>query len=250
MLLREPPPTQADLRFRVLGFPVRVHPLFWIVTLLLGLNGKSTPPAEIAIWMVAVFVSILVHELGHAVMQRRFGGRPWITLYAFGGLASCDDCDRSTRSQILISLAGPVAGFLFALLIVVLVRLSGHQIGWYWPDSGIERGFMMLLLPSWQPFESQPLNELVFFLLFINTFWGCVNLLPIYPLDGGHISRELCQIGQPRGGIILSLQISALCAGAMAIYGLLSSGLYMALFFGYFAYTSYRTLKAYQENVW
>ena len=44
MLLQDPPPTQADLHFELFGFPVRVHPYFWLIALLLGLNGSSTPP--------------------------------------------------------------------------------------------------------------------------------------------------------------------------------------------------------------
>ena len=114
MLLTEPPLSQGDLHLRLFGIPVRVHPLFWVVTVIMGLRGgdeKGTPPAQLLIWVAIVFVSILVHELGHAFLQRRFGGRPWITLHGFGGLASCDDDDSSPRSQILIALAGPVAGF-------------------------------------------------------------------------------------------------------------------------------------------
>ena len=65
--------------------------------------------------------------MGHAFLQRYYGGHPWITLYSFGGLASCNDCDRSPRSQILISLAGPVAGFLLAGLVIVVLRLTGHS---------------------------------------------------------------------------------------------------------------------------
>ncbi len=251
-MLSEPSPTKADLHFRVLGFPVRVHPYFWLIALLLGTHGRS-PPAEVLVWIVALFVSIMVHELGHAVLQRRFGGRPWITLTAFGGLASCDDCDRSTRSQILISLAGPGAGFLLALLITVLIRLSGHQIGWLWLGSEPTFPGVQMTMPFatiyWQPFESRLLNILIYYLLFINILWGCVNLLPIYPLDGGQVSRELCQINQPRQGIILSLQISMVCAGLMSIFGLLMFGeLFLVLFFGYFAYASYRTLRAYQAS--
>ena len=250
MFLADPPPTQADLHFRLLGFPVRVHPLFWVVAVLLGLNGTSTPPVEVLIWVVAVFVSILVHELGHAVMQRRFGGRPWITLYAFGGMAACRDCDRSTRSQMLISLAGPLAGFLFALLVIVSIRLSGHTIGWLWAQGVEVSSFIWYFLPQWQPFESWHLELFIRQLLFINIFWGLVNLLPIYPLDGGQISRELCQIGQPRAGILLSLKISVVFAAMMAVFGLLNSGLFLGLFFGYLAYTSYRTLQAYRQSLW
>ena len=74
---------------------MRVSPWFWVITVLLGLNTDGqTPPLELIIWIAVVFVSILVHELGHAFTQRHFGGQPWITLYGMGGLASCDDCDR------------------------------------------------------------------------------------------------------------------------------------------------------------
>ncbi|MEO2046375.1 MAG: site-2 protease family protein [Pirellulales bacterium] len=260
MLLREPSPTQADLHFKLFGFPVRIHPYFWLIAVLLGLRGSSTPPAQLMTWIATLLVSILVHELGHAFMQRHFGGRPWITLYAMGGLAACDDCDRSTRSQVLISLAGPVAGFLLALIVVMGANLTGHLVGfiapWIKPSLemlGMEK--VVLLATSmgtiyWFPFESNNMNHLISGLLQVNILWGCVNLLPIYPLDGGHVARELCQFWKPRQGIILSLQISMFCAAGMAILGFLSSGLFIALFFGYFAYMSYRTLQAYQTSAW
>src|SRR5262245_31536533 len=129
-MFQEPGPSSGDLHFRLFGIPVRVSPMFWLVTVLLGLRTDgATPPAELLIWIVVVFVSILVHELGHAFAQRRYGGRPWITLYGMGGLAACDDCDRRTSSQILISLAGPAAGFLFALAISVALMVSGRPVG-------------------------------------------------------------------------------------------------------------------------
>src|SRR5204863_121738 len=133
MLLVEPPPSQGDLHFRVFGISVRVSPWFWIISLLWGVNASKDPkgnsdPLNTLIVVAVVFVSILVHELGHAFVQRRFGGRPRITLYALGGLASCDDCDRSPRSQILISLAGPAAGFAFAAILLASIRLSGRQV--------------------------------------------------------------------------------------------------------------------------
>lgn len=254
MLLREPPPTQADLHFKLFGFPVRIHPYFWLIAVLLGLRGSSTPPAQLMTWIATLLVSLLVHELGHAFMQRHFGGRPWITLYAMGGLAACDDCDRSTRSQVLISLAGPVAGFLLALVVVVAVWLAGHAIGVQLPWMKSPLGLVEIATPlatiHWLPFESSNMNYLVGNLLWVNILWGCVNLLPIYPLDGGHVARELCQLWKPRQGIILSLQISMFCAAGMAILGFLSGGLFIALFFGYFAYMSYRTLQAYQTSAW
>jgi stage IV sporulation protein FB len=263
MLLTEPPPSPGDLHFRLFGIPVRVHPFFWVVIGLMGLSGggeDGTPPAELVSWVAVVFVSILVHELGHAFLQRRFGGHPWITLHGIGGLASCDDCDRSPRSQILISLAGPVAGFAFAALTVAAIRLSGHVVGIARPGGipfeqlGIEsaRGFSLFgLILYWQSFASDAMNSLVHNILFVNVVWGLVNLLPVYPLDGGRVSRELCTLNHPRRGIILSLQISIGVALAMAGVGLLVwQSVFTMLMFGYLAYINYQTLQAYQQHRW
>jgi Zn-dependent protease len=266
MLLGEPPPTQADLHFRLFGFPVRVHPFFWIVTLLLGMGGGPAEPVEVLTWVVVVFVSILVHELGHTFVQRYFGGHPWITLYSFGGLASCGDCDRSPRSQILISLAGPVAGFILAGLVIGAVAISGHVIG-FTLTRGNETGPLMQSLMEtldmdgivmqpltafaayFEPFHSDPLNHVVADLLQINILWGMINLLPIYPLDGGHIARELFTLGNPRSGMVQSLQLSAGAAALVAVYALTKGDFFLCLMFGFLAYGSFQTLQQY-KNRW
>jgi Zn-dependent protease len=263
MLLTEPPPSQGDLHLRLFGIPVRVHPFFWVMAVVMGLGGggdDGTRPAELLSWVAVVFVSILVHELGHAFLQRRYGGHPWITLHGIGGLASCDDCDRSPRAQILISLAGPVAGFLFAAAAVVAIRLSGHVVGVArqgeipFDELGITsaRGFSLFgLVLFWKTYASSAANTLVHNILFVNIVWGLINLLPVYPLDGGRISRELCTLSHPRRGIVLSLQISIGIAIAMAAVGLLVwQSWYTALMFGYLAYINYQTLQAYQQNRW
>jgi Zn-dependent protease len=257
MLLTEPPPSQGDLHFRVFGIPVRVHPFFWLVTVVMGLSGgkEGTPPAELLIWVAVVFVSILVHELGHAFLQRRFGGRPWITLHGIGGLASCDDCDRSPRSQILISLAGPAAGFLLAAIVVAIVQSSGHALGWIRDGQFLPAGTsgfgVFGVIVYWDAFAAQAANSLLRNILFVNIIWGLVNLLPVYPLDGGRISRELCTLKNPRRGIVLSLRMSIVTAVLMAAIGAISwQSPYTALMFGYLAYLNYQTLQAYRENRW
>ena len=81
---------------------MRIHPFFWIIVLILGLDfDRRTPPEEVIGWILAVLVSILIHELGHAVVQRRYGGHPRIILYGLGGMAVCNDCDRSSRAHSL-----------------------------------------------------------------------------------------------------------------------------------------------------
>ena len=235
MLLGEPPPTQADLHFRLFGFPVRVHPFFWLVTLVLGMSGGPADPLVTLIWIAVVFVSILVHELGHAVVQRCYGGHPWITLYGFGGLASCDDCDRSPRAQILISLAGPFAGF-FQAGFVVSILIAMQRI----------RRFELDWVPViWVPFGSQ-LDLALLFLLFVNIAWGLVNLLPIYPLDGGRIAREVFTLVNPRAGIVQSLQLSAGAAILVAVYAFTRQLYFMCILFGFLAYGSFQTLQMYR----
>jgi stage IV sporulation protein FB len=260
VFLAEPPPTQFDLHFRLAGTPVRIHPFFWVSTLILGISGGGrTPPAELLVWIVAVVVSILIHEFGHTIAQRLYGGHPRIILYGFGGLAVCSDCDRSTKSQILISLAGPVAGFLFAAVVLLAVRAVGHRTGILWGSEvplgalGLKSARVMSILGMsfyWQPFPSENVDHMIGNLLWINGLWGAVNLLPIYPLDGGHVSRELCQLGQPRQGIILSLQISMVAAGVMVLVGLSWRSWLVPIFFAYLAYSSYRTLEAYRASQW
>jgi stage IV sporulation protein FB len=259
MLIGEPPPTQADLHFRLFGLPVRIHPFFWIATLLLkmGGSGKDSEPLDVLVWIGVVFVSILVHELGHAVMQRRYGGHPRITLYSFGGLASCEHCDRSPTSQLAILFAGPLAGFLFAAGILLVIKLTGRDCGVVITSQAEEllathHAFPVNLVGNlyayFQPFMSPVLNPIVYYLLYVNIAWGFLNLLPVYPLDGGQIARELFTLGNPRTGIVLSLQLSIGVAVLLALYALSRDSFYLCLMFGYLAYASFQTLRMYRAH--
>jgi membrane-associated protease RseP (regulator of RpoE activity) len=237
VILNEPPRSPYDLNFNLLGIPVRVHPMFWLVAVLLGIRGNEDP-VPILMWVGVVFVSILVHELGHALTARWYGWEPWITLHGFGGLASYQSTLHDPASRIIITLAGPVAGFVFAAAIVAGIAVSGHQIRIGWPD------FVLPVL--FEPYESRPLNLLIIDLLYVNIFWGLVNLLPVYPLDGGQISQELFQLANPRDGLRQSLWLSLVAAAVIALLSYVRLGdLFLALFFGYMAYTSYITLQAY-----
>jgi stage IV sporulation protein FB len=244
VLLGEPPRTQYDLNFSLLGIPVRVHPLFWLVALIMGSNRTGVP--SVLSWVAAVFLSITVHELGHALAMRAHGFRPWIVLYGLGGVTACDQGDISRRDsqplgQFLISLAGPLAGFLLATLLVLGVALAGFGQRIFFVDPW---GLMpVVLLPNLR--ATLLLNDI----LFICIIWGVVNLLPVYPLDGGQIARELLLMLNPREGIRWSLWLSVVAAAGMAAFGLLQwQSWFVAFFFGYLAYTSYATLQVYNSH--
>jgi len=261
MLLGEPPATQADLHFSIFGFPVRVHPYFWLVSLFMGaggFGGGKVDPKDVFVWVVVVFVSILVHELGHATMQRFYGGRPWITLYALGGLASCNDGPRTAGRRILILLAGPGAGFLLAAVVIAVIKASGHQFG-VTTMSRLEESLFQVSNPDgvglvgpviayYEGFRSPMVNEAIRQLLWVNILWGLVNLLPVFPLDGGQISRELFNVANPRYGATQALQLSAGTAVLIAAYAILNKQYYIAAMFGYLAYSNFQTLQFYRNR--
>ena len=89
----------------------------------------------------------------------------------------------------------------------------------------------------------------VAFLLTINIFWGIFNLLPIYPLDGGQVSRELCTlVMRPDRGIVVSLWISIICcalaAGLMWVW---THSIWNLVLMGALGVNNYQTLEAYRR---
>jgi Zn-dependent protease len=243
--LGEPPRTQADLNFPLFGIPVRVHPLFWLMAVILG-AGSNRDARGLVVWVGVVFVSILVHELGHAVAMLHYGMYPWITLHGFGGLTSSNPSYRSgshsssTGAQVLISLAGPLAGFLLAGLVVGVLYLLHHEVV-------LLRGGPLGVWFGFEGFPSLELSEFFYDLLMVNIFWGILNLMPIYPLDGGQIARELLAAFNPRLGILQALVLSTFTAVALALIAIIYwKSLWTGLFFGYLAYTNYAILRAYQ----
>lgn len=239
MLLNEPPPSPGDLNFSFLNIPVRVHWMFWVMGLLLGgAGGGDRSGRTLVVWVVAVFVSVLVHEMGHALVIRALGVQPWITLYGMGGLTSHQGGRFPPSTQILVSLAGPVAGFTFAAIVVLLIKASGYEIEFYF-------GWPKLIRWEFGGFTNLGLLELCHDLLFVNIWWGILNLLPILPLDGGHITNETLNICHPRGALEISLWVSVIVATAMAATGLLSQPMqwFRVLLFGSLAYSSFQMLS-------
>ncbi len=245
-LFAPPPPTRYDLRFTVFDTPVRVHPLFWLVALLFGASTNNL--VYILIWVLVVFISIVVHELGHAFVFRRYGRPSYVVLHAAGGLTvpeparwgnSWANVSLRPGQEILISLGGPCAGFLFASLVMLGVVASGGLIL-------VSRVFYIFPMPTaLLPTTNDIANLVVMDLLWINIFWGLINLLPVYPLDGGNIARYLLLKLDPLYGIRTSLWISVVAAGIIAVFGLLLlRSIYFALLFGYLAFQSYQVLSS------
>jgi len=166
----------------VLGIPIRVHVTFLVLLALLSFSEASRAGARAGmsslLFMVLLFSCVLLHELGHCVVARRFGVViTSITLYPFGGIAVLNEIPREPAREILIAIAGPIVNFLIA---------AGLYLG---------VGF---LRPS-EPLHSLSLDPagLLGGLYSANLTLGLFNLIPAYPLDGGRILRGLLAIRMP-----------------------------------------------------
>ncbi len=234
VLVFEPPRTRYDLSFRLAGFPVRIHPAFWLIAALLGFDAEQFDAIELLLWMLVVFVSILVHELGHALAVRKFGWDSRIILYHLGGLATMEspresflgnDEELSPRARILIYAAGPAAGFLLAAVVIgglfaapIHFQVTRHSTLGLWFRHDYDRGHYPLPVSKLEEAPNaveaedartggealsdyarhRRLGTLIDALLYVNIFWGLMNLLPVIPLDGGQITRELLCLRNPR----------------------------------------------------
>ena len=243
-MFQAPPPTQFDLRFSIAGVPVRVHPLFWLIVLLFGSTGALI---QIPIWIFVVFISILFHELGHAMAFRFYGIHSQIILHGMGGLTvpeatpwgtSWANVSPSPKQEIIISLAGPFSGFLFAAITMAVVFFTGGTL-----HTSMLFGFIPLPLTA--TFNWQILSIFVTMLLYVNIFWGMFNLLPVFPLDGGQVTRNILIQYDPYGGTRKSLWVSVISGVVIALVGwLLMGSIYIALLFGILAFQSYQLLQS------
>jgi stage IV sporulation protein FB len=245
LFFQSPPPTRFDLRFSFFGIPVRVHPLFWLIALILGSSGSFT---QIMLWILVIFISILIHEMGHALAFRTYGQGSQIVLYVGGGLTIPETVSwgsgyasvaPSPMQQIIITLAGPFAGFLLAALTVAGVIFTGGSVA-----IGLLFGFIPIPQLTALPVGGNLAGQFISLMLWVNIFWGLVNLLPVFPLDGGQVARNILIQYDPLDGTRKSLWLSVITGGLIALAGLLVlHSVYMAFLFGLLAFQSYQSLS-------
>lgn len=225
--------TPYDLKFSLLGIPVRVHPGFWILGMLIGWQPGRLE--LVLIWLGCLFVSILVHEFGHALSTRHFGWPPHVILYHFGGLAVFQPGYGYTRGRAMwIAFAGPLAGFALFVIVAVADFAMSH-------DAAREGPWLPLLMSS-RPLTSTA-DWTILQLEWINLAWGLFNLLPVYPLDGGKICSEFLDARGSSTGRIRTHQVGMAAAGLAAMFFLSRNMWIGGLMFAGLAYENYRTYE-------
>jgi stage IV sporulation protein FB len=219
----------GEWHFRIFDVPVRVTLWFWLIILIIG--GEQGP-GPMAAWISTCFVSILLHELGHVCAFRLFRERAEVVLYLWGGLTIPTHRLYSTLPRFVVALAGPFTGFCVAGATLLAARWSGAlvQIGFH------------LFLPVLRVLPRTQAYSLWFVLLndllWVNFYWGLINLLPVHPLDGGHAARAIFEQADPANGTRKALILSAIVSGAIAFFAVLAHSLYITLMFTILAVSS------------
>ncbi|MDX2038381.1 MAG: site-2 protease family protein [Isosphaeraceae bacterium] len=221
--------TEFDIRFRLLGIPVRISPFFWVAAAFLG--SEIRDGTLFLLWIVAVLLSILVHEFGHALSARLFGQSPEVVLYEFGGLCVYEPYRERPWRRFVVVLLGPTAGFVLAAL--VTAGLAARY------GVSLVDAFQLDFVP-----DNRTLVAFCAFLVQINVSWGLLNLLPIYPLDGGQMAQIALIQFKRDSGLRWSHVLSLVCAGLAAVYLAQRSSYITAIMFGLLAFRSYQVLQS------
>ena len=168
---------------KVAGIKIQVH---WSFTLLLvwvmisNLKGGGDFPAALfSVGLVLVlFVCVILHELGHALMAKRFGiGTKSITMLPIGGVASLEKMPEKPAEELLVALAGPAVNVFIVLFLLLIVPLGIYA------EFSPQELETLLSKPSWK--------TLGLYLLLANAMLVFFNLIPAFPMDGGRVLRAL-----------------------------------------------------------
>jgi len=194
----------------VLGIPIRIHATFLLILVWFGMAAAASSrnvPREIA-FVLALFACVLLHELGHAAMARRFGVRTReIVLYPIGGVARLDSIPGGW-AELLIALAGPavnvaLAGACAAALIALDVPQAFRQ-AMPWQNTGLVQK-----------------------LFWANVTLVVFNMIPAFPMDGGRVLRAVLAIGL---GQQRATRIAAFIGQTIALFFVVG-GIFQANFF-------------------
>lgn len=208
------------LSFRIFNIPVHVQPWFWLTLFLIGGGLRvGNDPREWLLplmFIVAGFISILVHELGHALMIKKYGLPTEIHLIAFGGYATFPQGYLSRKQSFLVTAAGP-----------------GLQVC---------LGFAALLFWNYAPVTPLSLmNNLLDDLIKVSFAWAILNCLPVYPMDGGQMLSAILGPQRQHTTYMIGF-ITALAIGIISF--VLLQALLLTIFMGFFAYQNWKNYQS------
>ena len=197
------------------GINILVHWTFifliiWIVISELYRGGDATSILFNVIVLIGIFISIILHELGHALVAKRYQIQPEkITLLPIGGMASFKRMPKSPKKEFQVSIAGPLVN-----LIIAIFLYYGISAKMYFQMSFSE-AHELLMNFTWESF--------LFYLFAANAVLFIFNMIPAFPMDGGRMLRALLAMKMSR---IKATQIATSVAHFIAVMFLLTGLLY------------------------
>ena len=208
------------------------------------LGGGMRLSGSESVWQISTFavislISILVHELGHALVGRKLGGgRPHIVLWGMGGLAYNHGGRFNRNGRMWMILAGPGAGILLGICtVVILAALTNVQSAFGFAGR-ILIGHGEITPEIVEFFGDQWLREFIFTqFIYINFLWSAVNLLPVHPLDGGQFADLFIKNRNH------THWLGTICGAIVAVIFLKMGSAYPAVLFGLLAYKNYAAIQ-------
>lgn len=196
--------------------PIRINPFFFLWPVLL--MTQLTDDLLLIVLGVGVMMgSIFVHELGHAIAAKACGCDVMIEFTALGGLTYYKGPILSFWQRLGIVVAGPAAGFaLWGFLKLLLLYVLPLGIFFDYPRIGYLTGLALV----------------------VNWYWNLFNLLPVYPLDGGQITRLTLEYFFGLRGLKAAIVLSLFIAAMLVVYGFQSSQWFLAMIFLMYAFDS------------
>jgi Zn-dependent protease/CBS domain-containing protein len=204
---------------RIFGVPVRFHFTFVILLIFLLFIGvgERQSGAMTALYVLALFASVLLHELGHTLVARKYGIRTTeIVMYPIGGVSRPERIPKG-REEFWIAISGPLVNALIAAVL----------FGWL----ATQHQFVPIELLR-DPTDANLAQRIATgnFLLFV------FNLLPAYPMDGGRVLRSLLTLFKPEEEATrIAANSGQALAAMLGLYGLLSSN-FIVVFVAMFIY--------------
>ncbi|MBP3498753.1 MAG: hypothetical protein J6J97_01545 [Akkermansia sp.] len=217
------------IRFTLFGVQVSIHPTLWLTLAILGRAYMVSNLVELMsalLFIIAAFVVLLMHEMGHALVGRRLGGgAPSVYLAWLGGDCT-NETARLTRMQgVVMTAAGPLASLAVGLVTYLILCL---YVGDFGLASVLSVGFAFGVMPAEVLMAYPPLAMFFFFYLIEVSFWWTIlNMLPIFPLDGGQIMQGLMKSRVQMHAI--SLTVAIVLSLAFAVLGLWLLSIFMIL---------------------
>jgi Zn-dependent protease/CBS domain-containing protein len=166
--------------FKLFGVPVRLHFTFILLLIFLMVIGVGQRQSGLmtALYILALFASVLLHELGHTLVARHYGIRTLeIVMFPIGGISRPERAPKA-REELWVALSGPLVNLLIAAGLLTWV--------------GMQQGFVSLAQLR-EPTDANLAERIALGNLVLFVF----NLLPAYPMDGGRILRSFLALRLP-----------------------------------------------------